>query len=79
MDMADKAQEHIEKVISLLFCEDCGLVAAELVAEAFDQAGHSIVDREVSRVTPQDAYESPCVHKVDGVPGWIQSLGYKTY
>ena len=75
MDMADKAQEHIEKVISLLFCEDCGLVAAELVAEAFDQAGHSIVDREVSRVTPQTAYESVRVVKVDGVPDWIMGNG----
>ncbi len=75
MDMADKAQEHIEKVISLLFCEDCGLVAAELVAEAFDQAGHSIVDREVSRVTPQTAYESVAVVKVDGVPDWIMGNG----
>ena len=75
MDMADKAQEHIEKVISLLFCEDCGLVAAELVAEAFDQAGHSIVDREVSRVTPQTAYESVEVVKVAGVPDWIMGNG----
>ena len=72
MDMEDKAQEHIEKVISLLFCEDCGLVAAELVAEAFDQAGHSIVDREVSRVTPQTAYESVEVVKVAGVPDFIR-------
>ena len=77
MDMADKAQEHIEKVISLLFCEDCGLVAAELVAEAFDQAGHSIVDRKCYRVTPQTAYESVKVVKVPGVPLWIRgNSGY---
>ena len=67
MDMADKAQEHIE--------EDCGLVAAELVAEAFEQAGQPIVDRKCYRVTPQTAYESVAVVKVDGVPDWIMGNG----
>ena len=75
MDPGDMAQEHIEKVISLLFCEDCGLVAAELVADAFEQAGSPIVDRASFRVTPQTAYESVEVVKVDGVPDWIMGNG----
>ncbi len=49
---------------------------SELVAEAFKLKDSVIVDNQGYRVTPQDAFESPCVHKVDGVPGWVKDLGY---
>ena len=45
---------------------------SELVAAGFERAGHPIVDRASFRVTPQTAYESVEVVKVDGVPDFIQ-------
>ena len=48
---------------------------SELVSYAFEQAGQPIVDRKCYRVTPQTAFESVDVVKVDGVPSWITGPG----
>ena len=48
---------------------------SELVAAGFERAGHPIVDRKAFRVTPQTAFESVEVVKVDGVPDWIMGNG----
>ena len=48
---------------------------SELVAAGFERAWHPIVDRASFRVTPQTAFESVEVVKVDGVPSWIPGPG----
>ena len=48
---------------------------SELVAAGFERAGHPIVDQASFRVTPQTAFESVEVVKVDGVPSWITGPG----
>ena len=45
---------------------------SELVAAGFERAAYPIVDRASFRVTPQTAYESVEVVKVDGVPDFIR-------
>ena len=49
---------------------------SELVAAGFERMGNPIVDRRASRITPQTAYESVLVKKIDGVPDFISTQGW---
>lgn len=49
---------------------------SELVAGGFEQAGCPIVDRKAFRVTPQTAYESVLVKKIDGLPPGFAEKGW---
>ena len=49
---------------------------SELAAAAFERMGNPIVDRRASRITPQTAYESVLVKKIDGVPDFISTQGW---
>jgi len=49
---------------------------SELFAAAFEKKERPIVDRLASRITPQTAYESVRVVKIDGVPDFIREMGF---
>ena len=51
---------------------------SELVSAALEQSGHPIVDRSAFRITPQTAYESVEVKKIDGLPAYFSTSGWAT-